>query len=125
MMDDFGFQEILDADKQEHIQQQFKVIYTRDKSKDISYSDFLLLMVLGTNALGKVVLAEHKDTGEWFALKCIRKDELRNQQKDDFDLLDIRLEDHGNTPFVEQLAYIIASKHKYFIYTNFMRKTID
>lgn len=65
------------------------------------YSDFALLVVLGTNALGKVVLAEHKDTGEWFALKCIRKDEIRLSRDDEFDELNERLAEHFNTPFVE------------------------
>jgi len=32
--------------------------------------------VLGKGAFGTVMLVEKKDTGEWFAMKTIRKDDV-------------------------------------------------
>lgn len=32
--------------------------------------------VLGRGAFGKVMLVEKKDSGEWFAMKTIRKDDV-------------------------------------------------
>lgn len=96
LMDDFGYQQILDADKKEITDNPFKPVYSRDMSEankmdqdsqskqlDVQYSDFQMIMALGTNALGRVLLVEHKDTGEWFALKSIRKDEILTKDDDE------------------------------------------
>ena len=44
--------------------------------KEIVFTDFNLLMVLGRGAFGKVFLAELKTTKKLFAVKSIRKDIL-------------------------------------------------
>ena len=48
----------------------------------ISLSDFVTEKVLGKGAFGKVLLVTKKDTGDLYAMKCLRKDmiEQRNQK---------------------------------------------
>lgn len=40
----------------------------------MTLDSFSILKVLGAGAFGTVLLAEEKETGEWYAMKVIRKD---------------------------------------------------
>jgi serine/threonine protein kinase len=59
----------------------FNEIEQISKKEAISISSFLLLTVIGKGSYAKVVLVKKKDTGEIFALKILKKEniELKNQ----------------------------------------------
>ena len=42
----------------------------------ITLQDYLLLKMIGKGGFGKVFLVQHKDTKEYLAMKCMRKDEI-------------------------------------------------
>lgn len=59
-----------------------------ETEKEIEFSDFKLLMVLGRGAFGKVFLGELQTTKELFAIKSIRKDILIEMDQVDNTLLE-------------------------------------
>jgi serine/threonine protein kinase len=44
--------------------------------KEVAFTDFNFMMVIGRGTFGKVFLAELKGTGKLYAIKSIRKDIL-------------------------------------------------
>lgn len=49
-------------------------VFSRDKTKQANLSDFVIKKMIGKGTFGKVFLVEQKGTGHLFAMKCIRKD---------------------------------------------------
>jgi serine/threonine protein kinase len=60
-----------------------KALFSRSKN-DASLEDFKILKMIGKGTFGKVYLVEQKNQpGKLFAMKCIRKDIiLENEQMD-------------------------------------------
>ena len=48
-------------------------IFSRDK-KEANLKDFTIKKMIGKGTFGKVFLVERNGTGELYAMKCIRKD---------------------------------------------------
>lgn len=65
-----------ESKEKEDARKKTKTLWAREKGKEVTVEDFSVLKVLGRGAFGKVVLVEKKDSGEWFAMKTIRKDDV-------------------------------------------------
>lgn len=50
---------------------------TQSKTGKISKEDFTLIQVIGTGSYGKVLLVKKKDTGKLYAMKVLKKKQLR------------------------------------------------
>ena len=78
----------------------------KSKDKDVQYSDFNLIKVLGRGGFGKVYLVEKKDTGKAYVMKALKKYEILNPQWIDLaeQEMDVLLEcDH---PFLMNMDYV-------------------
>lgn len=53
-------------------------LYSID-GQDVSFADFECVKVLGRGAYGKVMLVKKKSSGELFAMKSLRKEEMIEQ----------------------------------------------
>ena len=66
--------------KDEHFAKDLMMIDIAEELKRVSEKvnseDFRVLKVLGKGAFGKVVLVQHKEEGEYFALKTLRKNKI-------------------------------------------------
>jgi serum/glucocorticoid-regulated kinase 2 len=77
-MDEETFRAIAEGEShdKEESRKKTRTLWAREKGKEVTVEDFTVLKVLGRGAFGKVMLVEKKDTGEWFAMKTIRKDDV-------------------------------------------------
>ena len=77
-MDDEIFAQILEGESKEKddARKKTQTLWAREKGKEVTLDDFTILKVLGRGAFGQVMLVEKKDTGEWFAMKTIRKEDI-------------------------------------------------
>ena len=56
-------------------------LFAREENQPASLQDFLIRKMIGKGTFGKVFLVEHNTTGKLYAMKCIRKDIiLENEQ---------------------------------------------
>ena len=56
-------------------------IFARDQAQPAQLDDFTIKKMIGKGTFGKVFLVEHNVTKKLFAMKCIRKDIiLENEQ---------------------------------------------
>jgi len=51
-----------------------KALFNRQKGGTAKLEDFKILKMIGKGTFGKVFLVEHQQTGKLYAMKCIRKD---------------------------------------------------
>jgi hypothetical protein len=47
----------------------------------VTIDDYKMIKLIGKGGFGKVFLAEHKDTKEYHAVKCMRKDQILEYDK--------------------------------------------
>ena len=68
----------LDGDFFDEIQKEHsescKTLYRRDTLVNATFDDFELISIIGRGTFGKVFLVEQEGTGKLYAMKCIRKD---------------------------------------------------
>lgn len=77
-MDEDAFKSLVDGEtkEKEDARKKTRTLWAREKGQDVTVDDFSVLKVLGRGAFGKVMLVEKKSSGEWFAMKTIRKDDV-------------------------------------------------
>ena len=77
-MDEDSFKSLVDGEtkEKEDARKKTRTLWAREKGQDVTVEDFTVLKVLGRGAFGKVMLVEKKSSGEWFAMKTIRKDDV-------------------------------------------------
>jgi len=89
---------------------------TQEKNGKISKDDFNLLRVIGQGSYGKVFLVQHKKSGETFAMKVLKKDELKKRNQVEHTMTERRILEKVKHPFIVSLQYSFQTKHKlYFV----------
>lgn len=82
----------------------------------ISKDDFNLLKVIGQGSYGKVFLVQHKKTGETFAMKVLKKEELIKRNQIEHTMTERRILERIKHPFIVSLQYSFQTKRKlYFV----------
>ena len=81
-------------------------VFAREGKPSASLSDFEIVKMIGKGTFGKVFLVKQKDTGSLYAMKCIRKDiVLQNEQMENIQLeKDILYS--INHPFLVNMEYV-------------------
>ena len=86
----------------------------------MNVDDFTVLKVLGRGAFGKVMLVEKKDTGEWFAMKTIKKDDVIEKDQLEHTKTEKMILEHVNHPFLVNLAYAFQTPNQLVFVMQFM-----
>ena len=97
-----------------------KAMYSRGNS-DVKLDDFKIKKMIGKGTFGKVFLVEQEKTGKLFAMKCIRKDIiLENEQMDNIQLeKDILYTiDH---PFLVNMEFVFQNDARIYFLMHFVK----
>ena len=76
------------------------------QDENISIADFKCHAVLGRGHFGKVMLAQHRQSGSFFAIKALKKQDIIHRQEVDSILCERRIfecANRGNHPFLIKL----------------------
>lgn len=71
----------------------------------ISNESFENIKVIGRGSFGKVYLVKKKDTGEYFAMKILRKDELIEKNLMEKTTAERDILQQANCPYIVRLHY--------------------
>lgn len=69
----------------------------------VTLDDFKLLKVVGRGSFGKVMLVQHKETSEVYAMKSLRKDALIERGQIAHTKTERMIMEHANHPFMVNL----------------------
>lgn len=89
--------------------------------KDVHFDDFQIISVIGRGSFGKVCLVEYKNTGELYAMKSIKKDILIESEQIDNTLLEKKILQSVNHPFLCSLAFCFQTEDRVYFIMNFVR----
>ncbi|CAK78829.1 unnamed protein product (macronuclear) [Paramecium tetraurelia] len=122
-MDNEIFAQILEGETKEKddARKKTQTLWAREKGKEVTLDDFSILKVLGRGAFGQVMLVEKKDTGEWFAMKTIRKEDIIEKDQLEHTKTEKMILEHVNHPFLVNLAYAFQTPQKLFFIMQFMK----
>lgn len=93
--------------------------------KELKFEDFELKLVLGRGAFGKVYLAnlkmDKKDKGKLYAVKCIRKDLLIEENKIKSTELEKKILLTFKHPFLARMDYLFQDELRLYFVMPFIR----
>lgn len=67
-----------------------------------------MLKIVGKGTFGKVFKVEHKKTGKFYAMKCIRKDVVLKNENIDALKLEMEILYHVEHPFLVSMDYVFS-----------------
>lgn len=76
-----------------------------------------MLRVIGVGMQGRILLTEKRDSGEWFAMKTIRKVDIVDYSEGVLKTIS----NHVNHIFIVSLVYCLHNKHKIFFFFKFKK----
>ena len=78
--------------------------------------DFKMITTLGKGTYGKVVLVTHKETKKYYAMKILKKKEIREKNQIEHTKTERRVLEKVHHPFIVRMKYAFADKEKlYFV----------
>lgn len=86
-----------------------------------SLDDFELLRLIGTGSFAKVLLVRHKSTGQLFAMKVLKKEELFRRNQIDHTKTERLILATLRHPFMVKLRYSFQTDHKLYMVLDFVR----
>jgi len=95
--------------------------FARNETQPATLEDFKIVKMIGKGTFGKVFLVEHKTTKKLFAMKCIRKDIiLENEQMENIQLEKdiLRQIDH---PFLVNMEYVFQNQFRIYFLMKFVK----
>ena len=96
-------------------------IFARNQAMAASLQDFQIRKMIGKGTFGKVFLVEHVTTKKLYAMKCIRKDIiLENEQMENIQLEKdiLRSIDH---PFLVNMEYVFQNQYRIYFLMKFVK----
>ena len=101
------------------------VLYVNDKkdssSKSICIEDFELIKILGKGAFGKVILAQKRNNGKYYAIKILNKKKIVEMEQLEHTLAEKTILEHINHPFLVGLEYAFQTEQKIYFVLEFMQ----
>ena len=76
----------------------------------MTIQDFKIIKIISRGAFGRVFLAQKKSTGDYFAIKVLRKREMMNRSQLDHVKAEQNILTLVNNPFVVKLFYSFESE---------------
>ncbi|CAG9331908.1 unnamed protein product [Blepharisma stoltei] len=86
----------------------------------ICLEDFKIERVLGKGAFGKVFLVTKKDNGKFFAMKCLRKDMIKQRNQKEHTTTEREILGDVDSPFIVQLRYAFQTPERLYMVMDFI-----
>jgi hypothetical protein len=101
-----------------------KIIFTNSKSKKgsdkVGLSDFKVLKVLGLGSFSKVYLVEHIKSGEFYAMKILKKDLLIEEDQIQNTLLEKKILVELEHQFLIEMIFCFQTEERIYLILPFM-----
>lgn len=111
-------------DRRQQVRRRTTLIFSNvgksNTQQDICLDDFELLKVLGKGAFGKVVLAQKKDTGKYYAIKILKKAQIISENMFQKTLAEKTILQQNRHPFLVRLEYAFQTETKLYFVLDFM-----
>lgn len=110
-------------DRRQDLRRRTTLVFARPQlvaKTDICLEDFELLKVLGKGAFGKVVLAQKKDSGKYYAIKILKKAQIISNNMFQKTLAEKTILQSNRHPFLVSLEYAFQTETKLYFVLEFM-----
>lgn len=98
----------------------FQQVHKKANKEEAKLEDFEMMRIVGKGTFGKVFQVMHKKTKKVYAMKCIRKDVvLENEQMDSLKLEKEILYSIEH-PFIVGMDYVFENNHRIFFLMDFI-----
>ena len=81
-------------------------LYRRESMVEATWDDFELLAIVGRGTFGKVYLVHCKANGNYYAMKCIRKDVVIKHESVESLAVEKMILNQVNHPFIISMDYV-------------------
>ena len=97
-------------------------IFSKHKTiKTVSLEDFQIMKVLGRGSFGKVTLVQYKQTGEYYAMKSLKKDVLLDQDQVESTILEKKILQSLDHPFLVGMVFCFQTEERIYFVMPFVR----
>ena len=97
-------------------------IFSKHKTiKTVSLEDFQIMKILGRGSFGKVSLVQYKATGEFYAMKSLKKDVLLDQDQVESTILEKKILQSLDHPFLVGMIFCFLTVERIYFVMPFIR----
>jgi serum/glucocorticoid-regulated kinase 2 len=89
--------------------------------KNVSLEDFQIMKILGRGSFGKVSLVQYKQTGEYYAMKSLKKDVLLDQDQVESTILEKKILQSLDHPFLVGMVFCFQTVERIYFVMPFIR----
>lgn len=89
-------------------------------SKSINLNHFDIVKVIGRGSFGKVYLVKKKDTGEFYAMKVLKKEAISSSSQRLHTIAERRILQEINSSFIVKLHYAFQNPDKLYFVMDFL-----
>lgn len=93
----------------------------RKEITDVSLEDFAIIKVLGRGSVSKVCMVEYLKTKEIYAMKCIKKDLLIDQNQIEYTLLEKKILESLDHPFLVGSIFSFQTEERIYFVMPFLK----
>lgn len=108
-----------DEEEKKSLQQSYETVIDeaqRRQQVKTSVRDFTTLKMLGEGSYGKVLLVQHKRTKKYYAMKVLKKKDIRKHGQVAHTISERRILERMQHPFIVRLKYAFQdAKRLYFV----------
>lgn len=92
-----------------------------DESGQVGIKDFEIIKTIGRGSCGKILLCKYKKSGEYYAIKIMRKDQLVSEGLAENIILEKKILKEGNCQFLLNLEFDFQTDERIYFVTPFLR----
>lgn len=101
-----GLNQSVDSEDSSFLREPSRTIYAKAKDNDVTLASFHFIKVIGRGSFGKVFLVKKKDSGQYFAMKSLRKDVIIDYDQVESTKLEKDILLMADHPFLVGMHYV-------------------